>query len=95
MEDSRRALGFGIVRRWIEAIAFVGVWILAGELLDLSPNAYLVFGIPLTTGFQLLMRRRAIGELWVRDGPGLSLRTVSLKLAVPLAVVPSCIWSTA
>ena len=54
----------------------------------MSTNAYLLFGIPLTAGFQLFVRRRPIKDLWVRGGPGLSLRTVSLRLAILLAIVP-------
>jgi membrane protease YdiL (CAAX protease family) len=60
----------------------------AGLLLDMSAQAYLVFGIPLTAGFQLFVRKRPIKDLWVRGGPGLSLRTISLKLAIPLAIAP-------
>jgi hypothetical protein len=76
------------VRRWIEAGAFVGVWIAAGELLNMSQNVYLLFGIPLTAVFQLLVRRKPIKDLWVLDGSELSLRTVSLWLAIPLGIVP-------
>lgn len=88
MEASQRSSESGRVRRSVEAIAFVAVWVAVGELLSLSPNAYLLFGIPLTAGFQLLVRRRPIKELWVRYGPDLSLRNVSFKLAIPLAIVP-------
>jgi hypothetical protein len=68
------------VRRWIEVAAFVGLWIAAGELLRMSPCIYLLFGIPLTVAFQLFIRRKPIKDLWVRGGPNLSLRTVSLWL---------------
>jgi membrane protease YdiL (CAAX protease family) len=78
----------GLIRRWIEALAFVGAWIAAGELLNMSTNTYLLFGIPLTAGFQLFVHKRPIKDLWVRGGPGLSLRTVSLKLAILLAIAP-------
>ncbi len=88
METSQESPETGLVRRWVEGLAFVGGWIAAGLLLDMSPQAYLVFGIPLTAGFQLFVRKRPIKELWVRGGPGLSLRTVSLKLAILLAIVP-------
>ncbi len=88
METSRGSPESGLIRRWVEALAFVGVWIAAGVLLDMSPNAYLLLGIPLTAGFQLFVRKRPIKDLWVRGGPGLSLRTVSIKLAILLAIVP-------
>src|ERR687898_1868236 len=60
----------------------------AGMLLDMSIYAYLLFGIPLTAGFQLFVRKRPIKDLWVRGGPGLSLKSVSLKLAILLAIYP-------
>ena len=88
METSRESPETGLIRRWVEVLVFVGGWIAAGELLAMSANAYLLFGIPLTAGFQLFVRKRPIKELWVRGGPGLSLRSVSLKLAILLAIVP-------
>jgi membrane protease YdiL (CAAX protease family) len=88
VQVSRRFLEAGLIRRWVEALAFVGVWTAAGELLDMSTNAYLLFGIPLTAGFQLFVRKRSIKDLWVRGGPALSLRTVSLKLTVLLTIAP-------
>lgn len=88
MEASRRFPESGPIRRWLEALAFVGLWVAAGQLLDMSTNAYLLFGIPLTAGFQLFVRRRPIKDLWVRGGPSFSRRTVSLKLAILLAIAP-------
>jgi membrane protease YdiL (CAAX protease family) len=88
VQASRGSLESGLIRRWIDALAFVGVWIAAGELLDMSTNTYLLFGIPLTAGFQLFVRKRPIKDLWVRGGPGLSLGTVSLKVAILLAIAP-------
>jgi membrane protease YdiL (CAAX protease family) len=88
VQASRESPQSGLIRRWVEALAFVGVWIAAGLLLDMSPYTYLVFGIPLTAGFQLFVRKRPIKDLWVSGGPPLSLRTVSLKLAFLLAIGP-------
>ena len=72
----------------MEVIAFVALWVAAGELHNMSGEIYLLFGIPLTAAFQLLVRRRLIRELWVRDGPILSPRTVSPRLVIPLGIVP-------
>ena len=88
MQTSRESSQSSLIRRWVEVLVFVGGWIAAGLLLGMSPQAYLVLGIPLTAGFQLFVRKRPIKDLWVRGGPGLSLRTVSLKLAILLAIVP-------
>ena len=91
MHTSQESSQSGLIRRWVEVLAFVGVWFAAGLLLDVSPYTYLVLGIPLTAGFQLFVRKRPIKDLWVRGGPGLSLRSVSLKLAILailLAILP-------
>ncbi len=88
MQTPRESSQSGLIRRWVEVLAFVGVWMAAGLLLDMSAQAYLLFGIPLTAGFQLFVRKRPIKDLWVRGGPGLSLRTISLKLAILLAIAP-------
>jgi hypothetical protein len=44
----------GWVRRWVEVAVFVGIWIACGELLHMSPDIYLVFGIPLTAASSFL-----------------------------------------
>jgi membrane protease YdiL (CAAX protease family) len=91
VHTSRESSQSDLIRRWVEVLAFVGVWMAAGLLLDMSINAYLLLGIPFTAGFQLFVRKRPIEDLWVRGGPGLSLRTVSLKvaiLAILLAIYP-------
>jgi membrane protease YdiL (CAAX protease family) len=91
VQTSRESSQSGLIRRWVEVLAFIGVWMAAGLLLDMSVYAYLVFGIPLTAGFQLFVRKRPIKDLWVRGGSGLSLRSVSLKLAILailLAITP-------
>lgn len=84
----RGSLGLSLLRRWLEVTAFVGFWIAVGKILHMSADIYLLFGIPLTASFQLLVRKKPIRELWVRDGPTFSLRTISLKLASLLAIIP-------
>lgn len=91
MAVSHASSGSGRLRRWVEAIAFVGIWLAAGELLHMSVNVYLLFGIPLTVAFQLLVRKKPIKDLWVRGGPAITLRVVGLRVAVValvLAVFP-------
>jgi membrane protease YdiL (CAAX protease family) len=55
-------------RRPLEGLAFVAAWVGLGYLLPGSDEAYLLMGIPLTIAFQMLVRRRPLRELWVRDG---------------------------
>jgi membrane protease YdiL (CAAX protease family) len=75
-------------RRTVEAVAFAGVWVVAGYLLHLSSDAYLLLGIPLTIGFQLLVRRRPLRELFVRNTTQFSLGKRGLAMATGLALVP-------
>lgn len=63
------AKGRGVLRRWAEGIAFVAVWVALGWALDLGTDAYLLLGVPLTIGFQRLVRGEPIRAMWVRDAP--------------------------
>lgn len=84
-----QAPGTTRARRLVEGTAFVGVWIALGYLLGADANVYLLLGIPLTVAFQLLVRRRPLRELWVRDGERrFHLDRAGIALAVLLAVVP-------
>lgn len=78
----------GRVRRLAECAAFVAVYTGVGVALGLSTNAYLLLGIPLTVGFQLLVRRAPLRALWVRDAPPFRLRWPGLLIALALAVRP-------
>jgi len=51
VQTSRKYPQSRLIRRWVEVLAFVGVWITAGLLLYMSQYTYLLFGIPLTAGF--------------------------------------------
>lgn len=75
-------------RRTVEAVAFVGVSMMAGYLLHLSSDAYLLLGIPLTIGFQLLVRRRPLRELFARTTTRFSLDKKGFALAAGLTLVP-------
>lgn len=94
-ELSGRRVGHG--RRLLEVVAFVGIWIGIGELLDTNPDSssflwkaqiYLLIGIPLVAAFQLWVRRRPIPELWVRNGQPVARRVAFRILAAALAIYP-------
>ncbi|HSK96983.1 MAG TPA: hypothetical protein VK891_10235, partial [Euzebyales bacterium] len=70
------------------AVAFVAVWIALGYLLPADPNLYLLVGIPLTLGFQVLVRRRPIRELWVRGTSAFTLDRTGRVLAGVLLIAP-------
>ncbi len=75
-------------RRAIEGVAFVGIWVAAGYLLPIGDNGYLLLGIPLTIGFQLLVRRRPLRELFAADTTRFALGGQGAAIAAALAVVP-------
>lgn len=76
-------------RRTIEAVAFVAIWVAAGYLLPISSNAYLLLGIPLTVGFQVLVRHRPIRELFAANTTRFTLGRRGLAAAAALALVPA------
>jgi membrane protease YdiL (CAAX protease family) len=84
----------GRLRRLAEVTAFVAGWIAIGELINASEDLarqelYILLGIPLVAGFQLLIGRREIKELWVRDGPPLRLGRIGIIVAAALAIYPT------
>jgi len=76
-------------RRYVECAAFVGVWIACGWALPVNPNEYLLLGVPLLAAFQLVVRRRPLRELWVRDASAFALRWPAPVLAAALAGLPA------
>jgi membrane protease YdiL (CAAX protease family) len=80
-------------RRMLEGLAFVAGWIAIGYVFDLGSTfnrqcIYLLIGIPITIVFQLVIRKRPLRELWVRNGPRISVRSILAPVAVVLMVVP-------
>ena len=75
-------------RRALESVAFVAVWVTAGYLLPVDANAYLLLGIPLTAGFQVIVRRRPMRELFASGTTRFHLGKRGLAVAAALAVVP-------
>jgi len=59
----------GQLRRVVEIVLFVALWIGIGLRFQLDADAYLLLGIPLTVFFQLAIRRKPIRALWVRSTP--------------------------
>jgi hypothetical protein len=82
VRDARR-------RRLLEGIGFVAVWVALGYLFPLNDETYLLTGIPLTIGFQLLVRRRPLCELWVRDATRFTLDKRGLLLTAVLVGAPA------
>ena len=84
----------GRIGRIAAVTAFVAAWIAIGELVGASESAarqelYLLLGIPLVIGFQLLIARGQLKDLWVRDGPPVRLGVAGIVIAAALAIYPA------
>src|SRR5262249_34539939 len=77
------------VRLHLECVAFVGVWMACGWILPVNANEYLLLGVPLLAVFQLVVRRRPLAELWVRDALAYALRWPAPVFAAALAGLPA------
>ena len=75
-------------RKYLEVLAFVALWMAAGWLFHLSPDAYLLVGVPFVVLFQLLIRRQPLRYLWVREATSFRLGRIGLALAGILILVP-------
>jgi membrane protease YdiL (CAAX protease family) len=75
-------------RRVLGGFGFVAVWVAVGYLVCPNDLTYLLLGIPLTIGFQTLVRRRPLRELWVRDATRFTLDRRGLVLAAVLVAAP-------
>jgi hypothetical protein len=73
--------------RILDVTLFVAVWMAVGFLLRLSGAAYLLIGVPFTAAFQLLVRRRPLRELWVRDGPPFRLDAKGVAILAALLLL--------
>jgi membrane protease YdiL (CAAX protease family) len=76
------------LRPLVESTLFVAVWIAVGMVLPADPNLYLLAGIPLTIAFQLVVRRRPLRALWVREAPPFQLDRRGKAIAGLLMVAP-------
>jgi len=75
-------------RRIVEAVVFVAAWMVAGYLLPIDSNGYLLLGVPLTVVFQVVVRRRPLRELYSGSATRVALDRPGLALAGIVAVAP-------
>jgi membrane protease YdiL (CAAX protease family) len=62
-----------------------------GFAFSLGADAYLLLGIPITIGFQVLVVRRPLRSLWVRDAPSVAFTLPWVALVVVVAFAPAAI----
>lgn len=66
----------------------MAVWVTTGHLLGLGADGYLLLGVPLTAGFQLLVRRLPLRELFAGNTARFALSRRGVVLAAGLAAAP-------
>lgn len=86
--EPRRAALADRIRRSAVIALVVGLWTALGFALELDPVPYLLLGIPFTLVFQVVVARRPIRTMWVRDGRPLRLDRAGMVIAVGLALLP-------
>jgi len=79
----------GEMRRYTVCAIFIAVWMICGWCLPQGTDIYLFLGIPLVMVFQLVIARRPIQQLWVRDGGAFRLDRIGVGLAAVLMLVPA------
>jgi len=77
------------LRRATEVTLLVALWMVLGAVFHLSPEGYLLLGVPLTALFQIAIRRQPLRALWVRGAPPFRLTIVGWVIAIALAALPA------
>ncbi|HKW29834.1 MAG TPA: CPBP family intramembrane glutamic endopeptidase [Verrucomicrobiae bacterium] len=75
--------------RCIQVVVLVGLWMAVGWLFHLDGDTYLVVGVPLVMIFQLVVRKKPLVTLWIRDAESFRLSVVGIILGLGLAILPT------
>jgi membrane protease YdiL (CAAX protease family) len=84
------AVGQRLARAVVTTLV-IGGYVAVGFAFGLSANAYLLLGIPITIAFQLLVARRPLRALWLRDGPAMRVTSRSFMAVILVAIAPAVI----
>lgn len=76
------------VRRYMECAVFVLVWMAGGSLFRLGGTGYLLLGVPLVAIFQVLVVRRPLAQLWIREAEQFQLDLRGILIAAALVLLP-------
>jgi membrane protease YdiL (CAAX protease family) len=72
----------------------IGGYMALGFALRLGAEAYLLLGIPITIGFQILVVRRPLRSLWLRQAPPMAFTPRSMVAIVAMAIAPAVVAAT-
>jgi len=79
------------IGRAVVATLVIGGYMALGFAFRLSAEAYLLLGIPITIGFQVLVVRRPLRSLWLRKAPPMTFTSRSMVAIVVLAIAPAIV----
>jgi membrane protease YdiL (CAAX protease family) len=77
--------------RAIVATLVIGGYMALGFAFRLSAEGYLLLGIPITVAFQVLVVRRPLRALWLRDAPPMAFTPRSVVAIVVVAIAPAAV----
>jgi hypothetical protein len=74
---------------YVQVFLFVAVYVAIGYSLHLNANAYLLIGIPLMIAFQLVIRKKPLHQLWIRDNETFRLNKLGVMLGLCFLIFPA------
>jgi membrane protease YdiL (CAAX protease family) len=80
--------------RFAVATLVIGGYMAIGFTFRLGAEAYLLLGIPITIGFQILVVRRPLRSLWLRPAPPMAFTPQLMVAIVVLAIAPAIVAAT-
>lgn len=80
----------GGLARAIVATLVVGGWMALGAAFRLSAEGYLLLGIPIMIAFQVVIARRPLRALWLRQAPPMTFSPTSI-VAIVVVAIPAVI----
>lgn len=81
----------GRVARSIVAAVVIGAYMGLGFAFGLDADAYLLLGLPITIAFQVLIVRRPLRELWLRDPRPMTVTPRTVLAIVVVAIAPAVV----
>jgi len=82
------------IDRAVVATLVIGGYMALGLAFRLGAEAYLLLGIPITIGFQILVVRRPVRSLWLRQAPPMAFTPRSMVAIVAMAIAPAVVAAT-
>jgi len=90
----RHILVMALDRRMARAVVatlVIGGYMALGFAFRLGAEAYLLLGVPITIGFQVLVVRRPLRSLWLLQAPPMTFTRRSIAATVILAIAPAIV----